>query len=97
MELCALKPQQAVSRHGRGSCAARQCGLAGFGWHAAEGEDAAENDPDVRVNSFSFLGSACVLHFLILVLFIFSSSCFPEVFLSHWQVSCRVSHLSAFP
>lgn len=32
-------------------------------------EDAAENDPDVRFRSFSFRGSGCVLHFLILILF----------------------------
>lgn len=34
-------------------------------------EDATENDPDVMFRSFSFLGSGCVLHFLILVLFVF--------------------------
>jgi len=61
-------------------------------------ENAAPDDPDVRVNSFSFLGSVFLLHLLIFVLLIsqFIMFSFPTVFLYHQQASHRGPQLSAF-
>lgn len=59
MELCALKPQRAGA--GTGMEAVLPCSVAWQILCSMLGEeDAAENDPDARFRSFSFLGSGCV-------------------------------------